>query len=99
RRILLHLQCARGHTSRVGSLPGSVSDSRFEEDFNAFGSCRHVGAFSYSNTSVFDKCGCILSSEFVLSRARQRYITFNLPNFSAGLVASMLSCVAIPFER
>ena len=84
--VLRHLQTGSGDTTCVGGFARAVEDLGTLEDFNCFGSRRHVCTFGYAEATVLDEVLGIGFLDLVLRSARHSDVARDAPRTLAGEV-------------
>src|SRR5664280_78043 len=77
--VLAHLEARGGHAAGVGGLAGTVEDALLDEDVDALGDGRHVGAFGDHVHAVVQEVLRILGVDLVLHRAREGALGLVVP--------------------
>ena len=72
--VLGHLQAGHRHAAGVGRLARPVQDSGREEQLDALGGGRHVGALGDGDDPVAEQVGGVLAVDLVLGGARERAV-------------------------
>ena len=84
--VLLHLQRRGSNTTGVSRFTWAERDLISPEDLGRFVRGRHIGALRDVLHTVVDEALGMLAVELILGCARQRHVSFEVPNGAVGVV-------------